>query len=152
MNEGRAGTTVGPVTEQPHNEFLPKPAWRLRAAPGPRAVAITVTFASMLVLGGVVIGLLVAALRALDAPGWLQLATWLIPAAAVTVWACRPTEPATVSDVESQGWGEYVARYVMVGNEEVRPLPLRVVTGVLFGAPVAGALVVFALLALLGIL
>lgn len=144
-------TTVGQVTEPPRDEFLPKPAWRSRAGRRQRAIAIAATFALVLLLGGATFWLLFLVIRKFDAPGSVQLVVWLIPTLAVTTWAVRSGSPATVSDVESQGWSEYVVRYVMIGNETARTVPLRVVTGIVFGAPVACYLIAITVLALAGI-
>jgi hypothetical protein len=144
-------TTVGHVTQPPRDEFLPKPAWRARVGRRPRAIAIAATFALVLVLGGATLWLLFVVVRKLDAPGSVQLVVWLIPTFAVTTWAVRSRAAATMSDVESQGWSEYVVRFVMIGNETPRPVPLRVVTGIVFGAPVACYLIAITVLALAGI-
>lgn len=144
-------TTVAVVTELPRNEFLPKPAWRLRTGPRRRATAIAATFSLVLLLGAGTFSLLFAVIRKFEAPGWVQVVAWLVPTMAVTVWAVRSSAPATVSDIESQGWGEYVVRFVMIGSETARPVPLRVITGIVFGAPVACYLVVITVLALVGI-
>jgi hypothetical protein len=146
----RPPTTVGGVTEPPRDEFLPIP-WRLRAGHRQRASAIAATFVSMLFFGAATFWLLFAVFDKLGAPGWLEFVVWLAPTLAVTGWAIRSTAPATVSDVESQGWGEYVVRFVMIGDETARPVPLRIITGIVFGAPVACYFIAITVLALVGI-
>lgn len=133
------------------NEFLPRPPWRRRVGTGPRGLAITLTFALAIALGAAVLMLALLVVRKLDAPSWVQVMVWVVPTVATTGWSTRSRTPATKSDSDAQGWGEYVARFVMVGNETVRSIPLRVITGVLFGAPLAFYLVVLVVLAAAGI-
>ena len=147
---GRRPATVAEVSELPRDEFLPTP-WRLRAGRRRRALAITATFMLVLLFGAATFWLLFAVIRKLDATGTVQFVVWLIPTAAVTAWAVRSSAPATVSDVESQGWSEYVVRFVMIGNETVRSVPLRVITGIVFGAPVACYFIAVTVLAVAGI-
>lgn len=134
------------------NKFLPKPRWRTRASPASLWAAIVLTFAVLLAIGGFVFLLVVVLLDYSDAPGWLVLLTWLVPTVAVLVWALLARLPATASDYESQIWGDYAVRAVMIGIERPRSVVSRVVTAILFGAPLAMWIVIGLLLGLLGIM
>lgn len=144
-------TTVERVTEQPRNEFLPKPRWRTHAGSRQLGLAIGMTFASVLAFGVVLILLFIGLIRWLNAPPMVSVLLWVGLTIGTILWALVARSPATSSELEYQPWTEYVVRYVMVGNGTPRPLLLRFVTGVLFGAPVGCYFVVFFALALTGL-
>lgn len=133
------------------NEFLPKPRWREHCSPKQLGLAITATFASIVLFGAALLWALVGLLNWIDAPGWVVGSAWLALTASSTLWSLIAKTPATSSDMEYQPWTEYVVRYVMVASGTTRPLALRVITGALFGAPVACYFIVFFALALTGL-
>ncbi|HUF96678.1 MAG TPA: hypothetical protein VMM60_01030 [Ilumatobacter sp.] len=147
---GPTVTTDLPCTVALVSEFLPKPRWRERWSPKQLGVAIAVTFTSILLFGAGLLWLFIIALDWLDAPGWVIVATWAVLTSGSTLWALVAKIPATTSDMEYQPWTEYVVRYVMVGNESVRPAPLRLITGVIFGAPIGCYLITFGVAVLTG--
>ena len=147
-----ARCTVGVVSGEQRNKFLPKPRWRTRAAPSSLWAAIVLTFAVFLAIGGILFLLAVVLLDYVDAPGWLVFVMWLLPTAAMLVWVLRARIPATSSDYEAQAWGDYSVRAVMIGVERPRSAAARVATAVVFGAPLATWIVVGVLLDLLGIM
>ncbi len=100
--------------------------------------------------GAVLLWALFRLLDWLDAPGWVVGSVWVSLTVGTTLWALIANAPATSSDMEYQPWTEFVVRYVMVGSGTPRPVPLRVITGVLFGAPVACYFGVFFALVLTG--
>ena len=114
-------------------------------------MAITATFASIVLVGAALLWALIRLLNWIDAPDWVVGSAWLALTASSTLWSLVAKTPATSSDMEYQPWTEYVVRFVMVGSGTTRPLALRVITGVLFGAPVACYFAVFFALALTGL-
>lgn len=140
------------MSREQRNPFLPKPPWRTRVGTGTLWAAIATTFAIMTAIGLALLLLVVVLLDYADAPGWLTLLLWAVPTASMLVWALRGRVPATASDYEAQSWSDYSVRAVMIGIERPRPVPARIVTGVLFGAPLGVWIVVGVLLDLLGIM
>lgn len=117
------------------SEFLPKPAWRTRARPGARRLAIGVTFAGIFAVGWLVLGGALALLDYAHAPAWALHAVWIVPTVGAVVWALLEPAPATASEDEAQPWSDYVVRAVMVGVDTPRPIAQRLITGIAFGAP-----------------
>lgn len=133
------------------SEFLPKPAWRTRARSGPRWLAIAVSFAAMIALGWAVLLAVMWVLRRLGVPGSVVQLTWIVPTIGVMAWALWRPSPATASEDEAQPWSDYAVRAVMIGVEEVRSAPLRLITAALFGAPLAVYLLITVILEALGL-
>ncbi len=144
-------TTVVLVTEQPRNEFLPKPRWRTHAGFRRLALAIGVTFAAVVAFGLVLLLLIIGLIDWLDAPAVISFLLWIGLTISTVAWALAARSPATSSEMEYQPWSEFSVRYVMIGNEQARAPGLRIVTGLMFGAPVGCYFVVFFALALTGI-
>jgi hypothetical protein len=130
------------------NEFLRGPKWRTQTSPQRRHRAAAVTFASTLVLGAALMVAAMWLLSTLGAPGWLVALPWWLPTLAVVVWTIVRPSVAVVSDDDDESWAGYANRYVLVGEDEPRPAPARIAAAVLFGAPVAWALLIFAVLTL----
>jgi hypothetical protein len=137
--------------DEPRNEFLRRSLWRIRTTPGRRALAVGITFAVLVALGAGVMILVMAGLGRLDAPGWVVALPWIAPTVGMSVWALARPTPAILSDDDDDSWVGYVIRLVMVGSEQPRQRAARVITGVLFGAPVGWAFAVFVLVELTGI-
>ncbi len=140
------------MSGEQRNKFLPKPRWRTRASPASLWAAIVLTFGVLLAIGGSVFLLVVVLFDYADAPGWLVLLAWLVPTVAVLVWVVLARVPATASDYESQIWGDYAVRAVMIGIERPRRVAARVATAILFGAPLGMWIVIGLLLSVLGIM
>lgn len=88
----------------------------------------------------------------LGSPTWLIITPWLVPTAGALAWGLiRPT-PAIATDDDDDSWIGFALRYVMIGEDEPRSIPLRMAAAVLLGAPVAWALGVFGVLSILGIM
>lgn len=76
---------------------------------------------------------------------------WLVPTLGATAWAAARPEPAVLSDDDDDSWTGFAIRYVMVGEEELRPAPVRLLAAFVVGAPVVWSLVVLGLLSIAGI-
>ena len=125
--------------------------WRVRTTPDKRVALATATFAVVIVVGAALMLLPIAGLRAAGAPGWVVALPWIIPTVGAVVWSVvRPT-PARLTDDDDDSWVGYSIRLMLVGSEEPRTRPARVVAALLFGAPVAWSLIVFGVLELLGV-
>ena len=133
------------------NEFLPGPKWRARARPGSLWTAVIVTFGLVILVGGVVLWFAIVLLDYADAPGWVTVAGWMALTFGVLGWALRTNVAAIASDYEDQAWSEYAVRAVMVGREQPRSASSRMITAVLFGAPLAVGLPLLVLLAAVGV-
>ena len=136
---------------EPRSEFLPKPAWRTRVSAPTRWAAVAVTFAGTLVIGATVLvgGLVV--LHQFAADEWVAPTVWVILTVIMIVWTLLKPDPATASEDEAQPWSDYVVRAVMIGVDEPRPAVQRIVTGIVFGAPLAVYLVITVVLEALGL-
>lgn len=104
---------------------------------------LLVTTAVVQVVVGAVV-LLVAIALAADAGlgGWAAL-IWAVPTVLVTWRAVRSERPARVED--DQPWNEYVLRATLIGSGQVRPVGLRLATGLVLGGPLALFVAVLAL-------
>lgn len=130
------------------NEFLRGPKWRTKTSPARRHRAAVATFALTLLLGTVLMTGAMWLLSIVGAPAWLVAMPWWLPTLAAIVWTIIRPSVAVVSDDDDESWGGYANRYVLVGEHEPRAAPVRVVTALLFGAPIGWALLVFAALTL----
>ncbi len=133
------------------SEFLPGPKWRARARPASLWAAVLVTFGLVIMAGGVVLWFAIVLLDYADAPGWLIVAGWMALTFAVLGWALRTDVAAIASDYEDQAWSEYAVRAVMVGRDQPRSSSARMITAVVFGAPLAVGLPLLVLLAAVGV-
>ncbi len=137
--------------DRTRNEFIRGPKWRTRTTAGRRTVAALVTFALIAGTGFVIMVLVMVGLDRLGAPDWVVALPWIVPTAGMLAWALGHPGPAVLSDVDDDCWTGFSIRTVMVGRNEARPRPLRVITAVLFGAPVVWSSVVFGIAELLGV-
>jgi hypothetical protein len=85
------------------------------------------------------------------APPWLVSLPWWLPTIGAVVWTLGRPAPAEVTDDDDDSWFGHSLRWVLVGELAPRPAIARVVAAIVFGAPVAWALLVIGLLTLLGI-
>ena len=109
------------------------------------------TFALIVATGALLLGAVVGLLRWLGAPTWLGFSLWVLPTAAVLGWALLRPRPAVATDDDDGGWTTYSIQYVLVGEDQPRPAPLRAIAAALFGAPVMWSLFVFGLTTLVGL-
>jgi len=140
---------VARVTEQ--SEWLPKPRWRTRASRPSLWAAVAVTFAAIVAVGWAVLLLVMLLIDYADLPGWLIHAAWIVPTLGTLVWALLRPSPATASEDEAQPWSDYAVRAVMIGVDEPRPMAARVVTGIVFGAPLVVYLTITVVLEAIGV-
>lgn len=114
-------------------------------------MGVGITFALLVTFGAGVLILVTAGLRRLDAPGWVVALPWIAPTVGMSVWSLARPTPAVMSDDDDDSWVGYVIRLVMVGSERPRQRAVRLITAVLFGAPLGWAFAVFLLIELTGI-
>ena len=67
------------------------------------------------------------------------------------MWTLTRPTVSGLSDDDDDSWFGYSIRWVLVGELEPRPTPVRVVAAVVFGAPVVWAVLVAGVLTLVGI-
>jgi len=68
------------------------------------------------------------------------------------VWVVSGAEPAIATeDDDEQGWPGYAIRYVLVGENERRPVPTRVAAAVLLGGPIGWPVLLAGCATLLGL-
>lgn len=96
-----------------------------------------------LLVGLVLLALAISGVAVLGAGGWAAL-VWAVPTLCTTGLAARSATPARPED--DQGWNAYVLRAVLVGGETVRPVPVRIVTGLVLGGPLGFLVLVYAVL------
>lgn len=137
--------------DEPRSEFLPRPAWRTRVSAPARWAAIAITFAGTLAVGAAVLVAGLVVVHHLTGQRWVAPTVWIALTGVTLAWALLRPEPATASEDEAQPWSDYVVRAVMIGVEQPRPAPSRVVTGVLFGAPLLVYLTITVILEALGL-
>lgn len=107
-------------------------------------VAVAVTFALLVAIGGVVMLIPIVLLDLLAAPGWVQALPWLVPTLVTLGWNLYRPGPAVLSDDDDERWSGYALRTVLVGTDRPRAVPLRVLASLLFGGPVGWLLLVAA--------
>ena len=123
----------------------------MRTTTRKRAAAAAVTFLVILAVG---VGVMLAVawfLGALGAPDWAQWLPWTLPTVGMIVWTILRPSPAVVSDDDDDSWVGYSMRLVLFGADTPQALPIRLIAGLLLGAPVVWAFIVFTLLELTGI-
>lgn len=145
----RDGLGSGHIDEG--SEFIRGPKWRTRTTPRRRARAAAVTFAAVVATGAVLLGGVIWVLAWLGAPQFLGAAAWALPTIGVVAWVLVRPRPAVATDDDDDAWTTYSIQYVLVGEGEPRPAPLRLIAALLFGAPVVWSLFVFGLSTLAGL-
>jgi hypothetical protein len=138
------------ITER--SEFLRGPKWRTRTTARRRSVAAGATFAVIVAFGAAIMIAVMWLLDRLGAPGSIVAVPWIVPTVAVGVWAQGRPGPAVLSDDDDESWSGYAIRSAMVGRDEARARPARIVTTAIFGAPLGWALAVLFLIELTGIM
>ena len=144
-----------PVPRDQHvpDRMIAPPRWRYRVSAERRHRRAALTFAIVVAVGvAVMIGLWWLA----GAAGWSGFVTmqiWLLPTIAVLVWTVAAPSVAESTDRnDTQTWPGFAIRYGLVGEDVARPLPARIATAVVFGAPVGWALVVISVLGIIGLM
>lgn len=141
-----------PRDESVPDRMIAPPRWRYRTTPERRHRAAVFTFVVVLVVGMAIMLGLWWIESAVDLSTFVRVQVWLIPTVAVLVWTIvAPSASESTDDNDTQTWPGYAIRYVLVGEDTVRPLPARLAAAALFGAPVGWALVIVGLLTLLGL-
>ena len=107
--------------------------WRARTTSGKRRAMLFVTALIQIVVGA--IALLVVIGLAVGVVGAWALLLSAVPMVLVTWRAVRSRTPARVED--AQPWNEYVLRATLIGSGDVRSTPVRLVTGLVLGGPLA---------------
>lgn len=133
------------------SEFIRGPKWRVTASHSRLRTAALVTFAIALVIGLGAMLLIVLVLAAVDAPGWLVIAPWWIPTLGVIAWTLARPRPAVAAN-DDEAWVTYALLYVLVGPDDPRPAPARVIVAVLLGGPTVWALAIVWGLAIVGLI
>ena len=133
------------------SDLVRGPKWRTRTNPTRRHVAAAVTFASVVAFGLAVMWGCIRVLQWLDAPDRLRWSLWLVPTVGVVAWTVLRPRESGLSDDDDDSWFGYSIRWVLVGEQEPRPVPLRLIAAVLFGAPVVWAVLVLGLLTIVGL-
>ena len=141
-----------PSAPEPASEFIRGPKWRTRTTGSRRHAAAAVTFALVLAVGFVTMWGCIWVLRWFDAPGWVTTLPWVVPTAGTLVWTIVRPSVSGLTDDDDDSWFGYTIRWVLVGELEPRPAPVRVLAAIVFGAPVVWALLISGLLTLTGIL
>lgn len=141
----------------PRDEYVPDrmigpPRWRYRTSASRRHRAAMLTFALIVLLGVAVMAGMWWLESAAGLSTFVQVQVWLVPTAIVLVWTIAHPSVAESSDErDHQTWPGFAIRYGLAGEDQLRPLPVRVAVAVVFGAPVGWALVIVGILTLLGV-
>ena len=144
-----------PVPRDQHvpDRMIQPPRWRYRVTPERRRRRAALTFAIVVAVGvAVMIGLWWLA-GAAGLSGFVRIVIWLVPTVAVLVWTVvAPSVAESTDHNDTQTWPGFAIRYGLVGEDEPRPLPVRIAIAALFGAPVGWALVVIGILGVIGLM
>jgi hypothetical protein len=138
--------------DRDQNEFIQGPRWRVRTTPAKRHQLAVVTVALIVLVGLAIMGPLIRLLASADAPGVVVLLPWLVPTVAMLVWVVSGAEPAiATADDDEQSWPGYAIRFVLVGEDEPRPVPARVAAAVVLGGPIGWPVLLVGCATLLGL-
>ena len=139
-----------PVSEP--SEFIAAPRLRYRLQPTRRRRLAALTFAALIVLGAASMAAAWWALSLGLPSSIVALLVWVAPTLGVLAWVvARPSPAETSDDNDDQTWPGFAIRYVLVGEDTPRPLPLRVIAAVVFGAPTSWCLLLVGVASLLGL-
>lgn len=133
------------------SDLIRGPKWRTRTTATRRHTAASVTFALVASIGLAAMWGCTWLLGRLDAPGWVLASAWALPTAGAVAWTTIRPSVSGLTDDDDDSWLGYSIRWVLVGEIEPRPAPVRVIVAILFGAPVGWALLLIGLLTLTGI-
>ncbi|TDT15985.1 hypothetical protein BDK89_1567 [Ilumatobacter fluminis] len=144
-----------PVPRDQHvpDRMIAPPRWRYRVSAERRHRRAAITFGIIVVVGLAVMAGLWWLAAAVGLSGFVQMQIWLVPTIAALVWTIvGPSVAESTDRNDTQTWPGFAIRYGLVGEDEPRPLPARIVIAVVFGAPVAWALVVITILGIIGLM
>lgn len=133
------------------DDLIRGPKWRTRTEPQRRAAAAVGSLVLIAVVGAGLMALAMWSLGALGSPRWLVLLPWWLPTLGTVAWTLRGPAPAIATDDDDDSWAVYAIRFVLVGADEPRPAPARLIAAVLVGAPVCWALLLFGIVTLAGV-
>ena len=136
---------------EPASDLVRGPKWRTRTTPERRHRAAAVTFVIVVAVGLLSLAGALWLLDRVGAPGWLVTMPWWLPTLVTIVWTLTRPTVSGLSDDDDDSWFGYSIRWVLVGELEPRPAPVRVVAALVFGAPVVWAVLVAGVLTLVGI-
>jgi hypothetical protein len=140
------------MSTEPSSEFIRGPKWRTRTSPTRRHQAAALTFAVVVAVGLAAMLGCVWLLSWADAPGWVVTIPWWLPTIGTLVWTLAHPTVSGLTDDDDDSWFGYTIRWVLVGELEPRPAPVRAIAAIVFGAPVVWSLLLSGLLTLTGIL
>jgi hypothetical protein len=141
------------VTTHPEpNEFLRGPKWRTRTTARRRHRAAAATFGAIVMVGLVPLCGSGWVLDRLGAPLWLVTAAWWVPMVGVAAWTLGWPTPAAVTDDDDDSWPGYSIRWALVGEDEARPVPVRLTAVAVFGAPVGWSVALSGIATVTGLL
>lgn len=136
---------------EPPSDLIRGPKWRTRTTESRRHTAATITFVLLISVGLVTLWGCAWVLGRFDAPGWVLAAVWAVPAAGTVAWTTIRPSVSGLTDDDDDSWLGYSIRWVLVGELEPRPAPVRVIAAILFGAPLGWVLLLIGLLTISGI-
>ena len=106
------------------------------------------TAAWQIAIGLIALGIAAVAAGALAGPFAAAL-VWLVPTVLVTYQSLRHPVPGRFDD--DNAWNEHVLSIILVGAETPRSVPMRIVIGMVFGAPLGWYVLLSALMTALPI-
>ena len=133
------------------SEWIRGPKWRTRTSPTKRARAAWITFAVIAGTGAVLLGGVIVVLAWIGAPAWLVVLPWAVPTVFAVAWSVLRPRPAVATDDDDDSWAGYAIQHVIIGEDETRPTPVRMIAALVFGAPVMWSLGVFGMSILVGL-
>ena len=136
---------------EPASGLIRGPKWRTRTTPERRHRAAALTFVIIVAAGLMTMAGGLWLLDRVGAPPWLVAMPWWLPTLATLVWTLTRPMVSGLTDDDDDSWLGYSIRWVLVGELEPRPAPVRVVAALVFGAPVVWAVLVAGVLTLVGI-
>jgi hypothetical protein len=134
------------------NEFIARPRWRYRLQPTRRRRLAALTFAVLVAIGATLMAAAWWALSLAVPSSVTVTLVWLVPTLGVLIWVVARPGPAETDDAnDDQTWPGFAIRYVLVGEDTPRPLPLRIIAAILFGAPAGWCLLFVGCITILGL-
>jgi uncharacterized membrane protein YadS len=141
---------VGQVPDS--DELIDGPRWRYRMEPTRRRRLAALTFALLVGIGAALMAIVWWALSLGISSSVTTIVVWLLPTLGVLTWVVARPSPAETDDAnDDQTWPGFAIRYVLVGEDTPRPLPLRVIAATVFGAPIGWCLLLVGCISILGL-
>jgi hypothetical protein len=134
------------------NDLIAPPRRRYRLEPTRRRRLAALTFALLFGIGAALMAIAWWVLSLGVASSVTAIIVWLLPTLGVLTWVVVRPGPAETDDTnDDQTWPGFAIRYVLVGEDTPRPLPLRVIAAVVFGAPIGWCVLLVGCVGLLGL-